>query len=87
MSAGKDPSIRSEIQSIARTHRLPVELAWLEVLRAARVPDDVAEDILWLTISMVRGLAIRAFWQDEPRRFERLYDRWRQMIRLYLEAV
>ena len=86
MSAGKDPAIRSEVQSIARTHRVPVEQAWLEVLRAAKVPDDLAEDILWLTISMVRGLAIRAFWQDEPSRFEHLYSRWQDMIRAYLEA-
>ncbi len=87
MSAGKDPSIRSKVQSISRTHRLPVEMAWLDVLRAAKVPEDVAEDILWLTISMVRGMAIRAFWQDEPARFQHLYARWQDMVRTYLKAV
>lgn len=86
MSAGKDPKIRSQVQSIARTHRLPVERAWLDVLHAAGVPADVAEDILWLTISLVRGFAIRTIWQDEPDRFELLYDRWRDMVRHYLAA-
>jgi AcrR family transcriptional regulator len=87
MSAGKDPSIRSKVQSISRTHRLPVEMAWLDVLRADKVPEDVAEDILWLTISMVRGMSIRAFWQDEPARFQHLYARWQEMVRTYLKAV
>ncbi|MCY4395530.1 MAG: helix-turn-helix domain containing protein [Rhodospirillaceae bacterium] len=87
MSAGKDPAIRSQVQAIARAHRLPVERAWLDVLRTADIPEHLAEDILWLTISMIRGLAIRAFWQDEPARFERLHLLWRDMLVNYLAAV
>ena len=87
MSAGKDPAIRSQVQAIARAHRLPVERAWLDVLRTADIPEHLAEDILWLTISMIRGLAIRAFWQDEPARFERLHLLWRDMLVNYLAAA
>lgn len=42
MSAGEDPDIRAQVQTIARTHRLPVERAWRGVLHAAGVPEDVA---------------------------------------------
>lgn len=85
MSAGKDPKIRSEVQTIARAHRLPVERAWLDVLLATGMPKDVAEDILWLTISLVRGLSIRAFWQDDAGHRNQLYDRWQRMVRGYLD--
>ena len=55
--------------------------------RIVPVATDVAEDLLWLTNSIVRGLAVRRLWQDEPARFERLFLLWRRMVTAYLESL
>lgn len=43
--------------------------------------------MLWLTLSIVRSLAIRSLWQNESRRFEYLFDVWRQLARRYIEDL
>ena len=44
---------------ISAASRLPVEASWLAALIEAGVPSAVAEDLLWLTLSIVRGLAVK----------------------------
>ena len=51
------------------------------------VPDAVADDLLWLTLSIVRGLAIRRLWQHDPPRFNRLFRLWRTMVSGYLASL
>lgn len=75
------------VGDISAAARLPVEASWLEALIEAGVPEAVAEDLLWLTISIVRGLAVRRLWQNDTRRFNRLFRLWRQMVACYLEAL
>jgi AcrR family transcriptional regulator len=75
------------VGSISAAARLPVEASWLGAMVAAGVPDTVAEDLLWLTNSIVRGLAVRRLWQDEPARFERLFGLWRSMVASYLASL
>lgn len=77
----------NRVSNISATVRLPVEASWLEALLAAGVSPEVAEDLLWLTISIVRGLAVRRLWQDEPERFQRLFRTWRQMVASYLASM
>ncbi|WP_372659234.1 TetR/AcrR family transcriptional regulator [Hydrogenophaga sp.] len=72
---------------ISAEARLPVEASWLEALIGAGVPEAVAEDLLWLSISIVRGFAVRRLWQDDAPRFQRLFRRWRQMVACYLDAL
>jgi AcrR family transcriptional regulator len=86
MAAAKDDRIRERIFAISRSHRLPAERAWQKVLTASGLPDDLAEDALWLTISIVRGLAVRRLWQKEPERGRRLLRLWRQIFWTYVEA-
>ena len=74
----------AQIRAISRTHRVAVEDAWIEALMAAGVPARMAEDLLWLTNSIVRGLAVRRLWQDDPPRFKRLVLLWRRMAINYL---
>ena len=74
----------AQIRAISRTHRMAVEDAWIDALTAAGVPARMAEDLLWLTNSIVRGLAVRRLWQDDPARFERLVLLWRRMAISYL---
>ena len=71
---------------ISAAARLPVEASWLAALVEAGVPSTVAEDLLWLTLSIVRGLAVRRLWQHDAPRFNRLFKLWRQMVAQYLSA-
>lgn len=73
--------------AISAASRLPVEASWLAALIAAGVPAAVAEDLLWLTISIVRGLAVRRLWQHDAPRFNRLFKLWREMVTTYLDAL
>jgi len=86
MAAAKDDRIRDRIAAISRNNRLPVETAWHEVLVEAGLPPDLAEDALWLTVSIVRGLSIRALWQKDKARFDRLLRLWREIFWSYVKA-
>jgi AcrR family transcriptional regulator len=75
------------VGEISAASRLPVEASWLAALVEAGVPPSVAEDLLWLTLSIVRGLAVRRLWQHDPPRFKRLFTIWRAMVAKYLATV
>lgn len=80
--AGDNP-----VAQLSAATRLPVEAHWHAALVESGVPADVAEDLLWLTLSIVRGLAIRRLWQHDPPRFKRLFRRWRAMVGAYLASL
>ena len=67
--------------------RLPVEAHWRAALVGSGVPAAVADDLLWLTLAIVRGLAIRRLWQHDAPRFNRLFRLWRAMVAGYLEGL
>jgi AcrR family transcriptional regulator len=75
-----------QVMAISAASRLPLEAAWLDALVAHGIAKEHAEDILWLTISIVRGLALRRLWQHDPKRFARLFRVWREMVQAYLGA-
>jgi AcrR family transcriptional regulator len=74
------------LTQISAATRLPVEAHWRAALIEAGVPGDVADDLLWLTLSIVRGLAIRRLWQHDAPRFNRLFRLWREMVTQYLTS-
>jgi hypothetical protein len=39
-----------------------------------------------LTLSLVRGMALRTLWDNDPRWFDELFAVWRRMIKIFLEA-
>jgi AcrR family transcriptional regulator len=80
----RDSPNGTQIREISRAHRLPVEAAWLQALIDAGVSKSLAEDLLWLTTSIVRGLAIRKLLADDPPRFKRVLKLWRAMVADYL---
>jgi AcrR family transcriptional regulator len=75
------------VTQLSAATRLPVEAQWRAALVDSGVPADVAEDLLWLTLSIVRGLAIRRLWQHDPPRFKRLFRLWREMVTRYLVTL
>jgi AcrR family transcriptional regulator len=84
IQSGHDSPNGAQIQKMSRDHRAPVEQAWLAALVDAGVPAALAEDLLWLTISIVRGLAVRRLLADDPARFERVLKLWRTMVADFL---
>lgn len=81
-----DVRFRKQVLAMVRGARLPAEQAWREALVASGVAERLADDILWLTLSIVRGLALRTLLQNEPARFDRLFDVWRQIVQGLIES-
>ena len=75
---------RGKLMAMVRDARLPAEQAWRQALVAGGMPDREADDLLWLTLALVRGLAVRMLWQNEPARFDRLLKVWRGVVESHL---
>lgn len=75
------------LTQLSAATRLPVEAHWRAALIDSGVPGGVADDLLWLTLSIVRGLAVRRLWQHDPPRFKRLFKLWREMVAQHLAAI
>lgn len=75
---------RSRLMAMVRDARVPAETAWREALVARGVPERTADDVLWLTFGLVRGLAVRMLWQNEPDRFDRLLALWRGIVEAHV---
>jgi hypothetical protein len=52
--------------------------------RGGGMSERTADDVPWLTLGLVRGLAIRMLWQDEPERFDRPLTLWRGIVEGYI---
>lgn len=87
LAGGKDRSLREAIYGHARESRLNVEDAWLALLTERGMPHDKAEKILWLTISIIRGLAVRALWQKDDALFQSLLDEWKRILAGHLKQL
>lgn len=83
----RGPKLRKRIQAMSREQRLPVEQAWGEVLEARGLPRQQAEDILWLSYSIVRGLAVRRLMQEDAQRTRRAIELWHDIARRLIGAA
>jgi AcrR family transcriptional regulator len=81
-----DLDLRRVVRRSSRRSRFRVETIWREALQGQGLPPDIAGDILALTLSIVRGFAMRRFIEDDPARRTHLVRVWRDMIRAYLGA-
>lgn len=86
VSAATDPSVRDEVLEIARTARLPVEVAWTKALIEAGIPQETAPGLLSIVLGIVRGQALRKFWDDDPKKDEVQFALLRDMVRAYIAA-
>jgi len=84
LSTSTDQSVRKQVLELSRRARRPVETAWTEALAASGVRGPLAGDIVALTLSLVRGLAIRTLWDNDPQWFDKLFVVWREMIKVFL---
>src|SRR6266852_5844184 len=86
LSTSTDQAVRKQILDISRKARRPVEKAWTEALAASGVPPSLSADIVALTLSLVRGMALRTLWDNDPKWFDELFAVWRRMIKIFLES-
>jgi AcrR family transcriptional regulator len=86
LSTSTDQAVRKQIFDISRKARRPVETAWTEALAASGVPASVSADIVALTLSLVRGMALRTLWDNDPKWFDELFAVWRRMIKIFLDS-
>jgi AcrR family transcriptional regulator len=86
LSTSTDSSVRKQILEISRKARRPVETAWTEALTANGVASSLAADIVALTLSLVRGMALRTLWDNDPKWFDELFSVWRRMIKVFLDS-
>jgi len=86
LSTSTDDAVRKRILEISRKARRPVETAWTEALTANGVLSSLAADIVALTLSLVRGMALRTLWDNDPKWFDELFSVWRRMIKVFLES-
>ena len=84
LSTSTNQSVRKQILDISRKARRPVEAAWAEALAANGVSGALASDLVALTLSLVRGMALRTLWDNDPKWFDELFSLWRQMIKVFL---
>jgi len=75
---------RERLMNMVRDARLPAEQAWRQALIERGMAEGAADDVLWLTLGLVRGLAVRVLWQNEPARFDRLLKLWRGIVDGYI---
>jgi AcrR family transcriptional regulator len=84
LSTSTNQSVRKQILDISRKARRPVETAWTVALAASGVANPLASQIVSLTLGLVRGMALRTLWDNDPKWFDELFSLWRQMIRVFL---
>lgn len=84
LSTATDARLRDQVFVLSQRARHPVEAAWAETLSARGVSPETAADLVALTMGLVRGMAIRALWENDEAWFERLFALWRRMAERYL---
>ncbi len=80
MAGGKNEELHEELTEMSRQFRDKVERHWLEQLIDDGWSLVLAEDVLALSHSVVRGFATRALIRNDQAEFDRLLKRWRQMV-------
>ncbi len=76
-----EPALRRQVRSISRSHRIPVEAAWLDALKRCGLPDEAARSILYLTQSVYRGMVMRRFLRNDPDYIRFSVAQWRKLAR------
>ncbi len=78
--------LRHETRQSTRQTRFSIEAAWLDTLVSSGIPQQLASDVLALTLSVVRGFSVRMLIEKDPERFARLLGVWRNIVRQHIAA-
>ncbi len=86
LAAEKDPVFKEQTGQVVANYRQPVEDEWRKVMIEQGFPPDRAGDILWLTVSILRGAGVRRLWLREPGQITTIMGVWRTIVSAYLAA-
>src|SRR5437868_2983098 len=78
--------LKHEMHELTRQSRFSIEAAWLETLISSGIPNQLARDVLALTLSAVRGFSVRTLIENDRQQFTRLMNVWRDIIHGHLAA-
>ena len=84
MGDARDEDLRNQSLPLSRDSRFAVERAWLEAFVAHGIPRKLAEDVIALTLSVIRGFTVRTFIEADRVRFDELLRTWRAIVGAYL---
>ena len=75
-----DERMMPKIIAVMERYRTVMNGIWLEAFRETGVSRDIAEDVVNLTLFMIRGMAINSIWHNRPGEYEKFIDRWHALV-------
>ncbi|MBR0899029.1 TetR/AcrR family transcriptional regulator [Bradyrhizobium tropiciagri] len=85
MSDDSTRRLRLETRQFVRQTRFSIEATWLDTMISSGIPERLAQDVLALTLSVVRGFSVRMLIENDPEHFSRLLELWRKIIRQHIQ--
>lgn len=85
LASTKNPEFKDQAVKVVRNYREPVEQEWLSVMIRLGFPEAMADELLWLTMTILRGAAVRNIWQNDPKQIKKCLAVWRRVVTLYLD--
>lgn len=86
MADDQNQDLRQRTYPITRETRFKVEAAWLATLEAHGMPKQLAADVLAMSMSLVRGFAMRTLIDNDRQRFDALLKQWRDIMEDHIAA-
>jgi len=80
LMSGEDGDLGAEVRRLAKLYRLQVERSWLDALISSGMEEKKANDVIWLTFSIGRGLGVRQLMGGASDRFAEVMDTWSKML-------
>ena len=84
LAGAKDPALKDTAVAVVHNYRRPVEQQWLAVIEELGLSAELSEDLLLLTVSLVRGFGVRHLWAPDPAQVQRLLRLWVEILGRYL---
>lgn len=86
LAGRKDPALKDTAVAVVHNYRRPVERQWLAVIEELGLGAELSEDLLLLTVGLVRGLGVRHLWAPDPAQAQRLLRLWVDILGNYLAS-
>jgi AcrR family transcriptional regulator len=86
VAAAREPDLRDAVFHVVRRFRQHTEQVWIARLTGHGVPLERAINAVWLINSLIRGLAVRALWEPDVIRFQRLEQLQSELVLAHLEG-
>lgn len=79
--ARTDPVLMHEILPVMQRYRALTNELWLGVFMKVGISKESAENVLNLTLNLVRGMAVNSLWQSNPKLYKQQLSAWADVAR------